>query len=138
MTRALVLGGGGLTGMAWEAGALHGLDDAGIDVTAWDRVVGTSAGAFVGAHLLGGSLAALLASQEEQSLDDEIRLLAGRTGSWVTVTGRRRGFRWLPRAWIGGRAVRAVASERLARRRRGSRRTRRRVPAGSGLGRTLV
>ena len=50
--RALVLGSGGLTGVAWEAGVLQGLTEAGYPVTGWDLVVGSSAGASVGAHLL--------------------------------------------------------------------------------------
>lgn len=52
--RALVLGGGGITGIAWEAGLLAGLADAGIDLAAADVVVGTSAGSVVGAQLTGG------------------------------------------------------------------------------------
>jgi len=51
-TRALVLGSGGLTGVAWEAGVLQGLDESGYPVSGWDLVVGSSAGAFVGARLL--------------------------------------------------------------------------------------
>jgi len=51
VTRALVLGGGGTTGIAWECGVLDALTDAGVDVDAADRVVGTSAGALVGAFL---------------------------------------------------------------------------------------
>jgi NTE family protein len=47
--RALVLGGGGVTGRAWELGVLTGLLDAGIDLTVADLVVGTSAGSAVGA-----------------------------------------------------------------------------------------
>ena len=106
--------------MAWEAGALTGLADAGIDIEHWDRVIGTSAGAFVAAHLLGGSLPTLFAAQGERPLDAEIRMLAGRSGYWVTVVSRRRGFRWLPRAWFAGLIVRAMVNERLGRRRRGS------------------
>lgn len=52
-SRALVLGSGGLTGIAWEAGVLKGLSDVGYPLTGWDLVVGSSAGAFVGARLLG-------------------------------------------------------------------------------------
>jgi len=50
--RALVLGGGGVTGIAWETGILHGLAEAGIDLTSADLVVGTSAGSVVGAQIL--------------------------------------------------------------------------------------
>ena len=49
MGRALVLGGGGITGIAWELGLLAGLRRNGVDVTGADLVVGTSAGAVVGA-----------------------------------------------------------------------------------------
>jgi predicted acylesterase/phospholipase RssA len=48
--RAIVLGGGGVTGIAWKIGVLAGLLDAGADLGA-DVVFGTSAGAFVGAVL---------------------------------------------------------------------------------------
>lgn len=51
MLRGLVLGGGGITGIAWETGLLHGLAEAGVDLTAADRVVGTSAGSIVGAQV---------------------------------------------------------------------------------------
>lgn len=55
MTRtALVLGGGGVTGIAWELGILTGLADAGVDVTGADTVIGTSAGSVVGAQVTGG------------------------------------------------------------------------------------
>ena len=65
-TSALVLGGGGITGIAWELGILHGLAEAGIDLTGADTVVGTSAGSVVGAQLGSGlSLADLYASQLE-------------------------------------------------------------------------
>lgn len=52
--RALVLGGGGVTGIAWETGLLAGLLDAGIDLTDADVVIGTSAGSVVGAQVLSG------------------------------------------------------------------------------------
>ncbi len=55
MTRtALVLGGGGITGIAWELGILKGLADAGVDLSQADLVVGTSAGSVVGAQLTAG------------------------------------------------------------------------------------
>jgi NTE family protein len=54
-TSALVLGGGGITGIAWEIGLLHGLAEAGVDLTDADVVVGTSAGSVVGAQLTCGT-----------------------------------------------------------------------------------
>ena len=63
---ALVLGGGGITGIAWEVGVLAGLAEAGVDLTGADLVVGTSAGSVVGAQLTGGAdLEMLFARQLE-------------------------------------------------------------------------
>ena len=54
MTRGLVLGGGGVVGIAWETGVLLGLADGGADVLDADLFVGTSAGATVGAQVTSG------------------------------------------------------------------------------------
>src|SRR5438876_129529 len=54
LQRALVLGGGGPTGVAWEIGILKGLLDAGVDLDQADLVVGTSAGAIVGTQIRSG------------------------------------------------------------------------------------
>jgi NTE family protein len=48
---ALVFGGGGITGIAWEIGIVAGLADAGVDLRSADRVIGTSAGSVVGTLL---------------------------------------------------------------------------------------
>lgn len=53
--RALVLGGGGIAGIGWETGVLFALAEGGVDPTAADVVIGTSAGAAVGAQLLSGT-----------------------------------------------------------------------------------
>ncbi|WP_019633658.1 patatin-like phospholipase family protein [Actinomadura atramentaria] len=59
---ALVLGPGGLPGTAWTAGLLAGLRDLGTDLTTADLIVGTSAGAIVGAAVAcGGDPAAFAA-----------------------------------------------------------------------------
>jgi NTE family protein len=64
MTFALVLSGGGTSGIAWEIGLLKGLRDAGADVTGADLIVATSAGAIVGANIaLGRDLEELFAEQ---------------------------------------------------------------------------
>jgi NTE family protein len=66
---ALVLGGGGVAGIAWMTGLLAGLADAGQDVTSADVIIGTSAGANVAAQLGSGlSLAELFARQVEPEL----------------------------------------------------------------------
>ena len=52
--RALVLGSGGPIGIAWQAGLLAGLAEAGVDLADADFIVGTSAGSFVGAQIAMG------------------------------------------------------------------------------------
>jgi NTE family protein len=70
---ALVLGGGGITGIAWEIGVLAGLADAGVDLTGADLVVGTSAGSVVGAQLTSGAdLEALFARQLEPPTGEKV------------------------------------------------------------------
>ena len=59
--RALVLGGGGPVGIAWESGLLAGLARAGVDLGQADFIMGTSAGSFVGARLALGAETAGLA-----------------------------------------------------------------------------
>ncbi len=54
MTKALVLGGGGIAGIAWELGLIAGLADAGVDLSDADLYVGTSAGAAAGAQITSG------------------------------------------------------------------------------------
>jgi NTE family protein len=51
---ALVLGGGGVTGIAWETGLIHGLREQGIDLTAADLLIGTSAGSVVSTQIATG------------------------------------------------------------------------------------
>ena len=55
--RALVLGGGGIFFIAWQAGYLNGLRQRGVDVANAEIVVGTSAGAVVASVLTAGRLA---------------------------------------------------------------------------------
>jgi NTE family protein len=50
-SRALVLGGGGPVGRAWEIGLVDGFAGQGIDLGTADLIIGTSAGAVVGAQL---------------------------------------------------------------------------------------
>ncbi|MGE5289580.1 MAG: patatin-like phospholipase family protein [Micromonosporaceae bacterium] len=51
MTSSVVLGGGGIAGVAWETGIVTGLGRAGVDLSSADLVVGTSAGSIVGSHM---------------------------------------------------------------------------------------
>lgn len=75
--RAVVLGGGGVVGIAWETGVLKGLRDGGIHPAAADLVIGTSAGATVGAQLAAGrSLSELFAAQLTADDGGTARLVA--------------------------------------------------------------
>ena len=66
---ALVLGGGGVAGIAWMTGLLTGLADARQDVTGADVIIGTSAGATVAAQVGSGlPLEALFARQVDPAL----------------------------------------------------------------------
>lgn len=68
-TEALVLGGGGVGGIAWITGLLTGLSEAGRDVTGADLLVGTSAGSTVAAQLGSGlGLEELYARQVDPAL----------------------------------------------------------------------
>ncbi len=67
--RALVIGGGGVAGIAWATGVLAGLADAGIGVTEADALFGTSAGSAVAAQLTSGvELPALFQAQVDPAL----------------------------------------------------------------------
>ena len=54
LKRAIVLGGGGVIGVAWETGLISGLAEGGVDVRQADVIVGTSAGSIVGTRIAGG------------------------------------------------------------------------------------
>lgn len=72
-TRALVLGGGGPVGIAWESGLIAGFAEGGVDLGQADFIMGTSAGSFVGAKLALGADARTLAepilAEAEQAAD---------------------------------------------------------------------
>jgi predicted acylesterase/phospholipase RssA len=54
MMSGAVFGGGGIAGVAWEAGIVIGLQRAGVDLSSADLIVGTSAGSIVGSHVASG------------------------------------------------------------------------------------
>lgn len=105
--RALVLGGGGVAGIAWELGVLLGIRDVEPDlfprVTDAILVVGTSAGAAVGAQITSGTdlqqLYDLQCSPEteeiEVDLDAEALARASRTPSGVLAHLSRHASGWV-------------------------------------------
>lgn len=77
MTLGLVLGGGGVAGIAWEIGILAGLAEEGVELGRPGRVVGTSAGSIVGAQVAAGmDLGTMLDAQLAQQPPAAV---AGRT-----------------------------------------------------------
>ncbi|MGP3983032.1 patatin-like phospholipase family protein [Streptomyces sp. KR80] len=78
---ALVLGGGGITGIGWEIGMLAGLADAGVELSTAEAVIGTSAGSVVGAQLTSGLLT--LDELYERQLVDPRGEIAARLGPGV-------------------------------------------------------
>lgn len=80
---ALVLGSGGVTGSAWETGILHGLAKAGVDLGAADLIIGSSAGAVVGAQLASGLLG--LPELYELEFADPQDMTGGRLGPAVLL-----------------------------------------------------
>jgi NTE family protein len=63
-TNALVLAGGGLAGIAWHLGMIDALRAGGVDLTAADLIVGTSAGSVVGAQITTGQFEHAVAQQQ--------------------------------------------------------------------------
>lgn len=79
--RALVLGGGGVAGIAWMTGLFLGLSECGVDLRDADLTIGTSAGATLAAQL--GSTASLdepfqrfvTSSSQSAEIEPDSRLL---------------------------------------------------------------
>jgi NTE family protein len=87
--RAIVLGGGGITGIAWEVGVLSGLQAEGVDLTA-GAVFGTSAGSFVGAALRSGNLDKMYASLQVSAPDEgkaTVSKLLFAAWTWAFIQG---------------------------------------------------
>jgi len=83
--RALVVGGGGVTGVAWELGMLAGLAEAGVDLSTADLMVGTSAGSVVGAQFASGIPVEELYARQLAAAGAEIaaRMSTGAVLRWV-------------------------------------------------------
>jgi len=90
--RALVLGGGGVTGVAWELGLITGLAERGVRLAEADVVVGTSAGSSVGAQVLSGVPLERLYGAQQAGPGAELsaRMSAGLLAryAWVVLTTR--------------------------------------------------
>ncbi|WP_448625084.1 patatin-like phospholipase family protein [Geodermatophilus sp. URMC 64] len=109
---ALVLGGGGITGIAWEIGVLAGLAEAGVDLTTADLVVGTSAGSVVGAQVTcGGAPDFLFERQLEPPSSERVaRMTRANLAryAWAMLTSRGRDVEFRRR--VGALAMKAEAA----------------------------
>ncbi|BAL89559.1 putative patatin-like phospholipase [Actinoplanes missouriensis 431] len=106
--KALVLGGGGVTGVAWEIGLLHGLAERGVDLTDAGLFVGTSAGSSVAAQVLSGVPLNDLFEAQLAGPGTEVAARMGLGGLLAfAVAGLWPGDPARGRAWLGRRALRA-------------------------------
>jgi NTE family protein len=81
--KTLVLGGGGITGIAWHLGVLCGLQRAGVPLGDADTVIGTSAGSVVGTIVTADvDLEAAVAAQELPAGGSR---RPGGNGEWLTA-----------------------------------------------------
>jgi len=124
--KALVLGGGGVTGVAWEIGLLLGLADHGVDLGDAGLLVGTSAGSVTAAQLLSGvPLGDLFAAQragatKEIAASMGLGVIAKYVAAAFWPGGRVRGRAWLGRKSLTASAIpaaerRTVIAQRIGR-----------------------
>lgn len=116
-TTALVLGGGGLTGIAWETGLLLGLERQGISLRSADLIVGTSAGSAVAAQIAGPTS---LDDLYQAQLEGRVAELPGKLGTLdlirLVLTLRTTRDESAALARIGARALRAETVPQQVRR----------------------
>lgn len=106
--RALVLGSGGVTGVAWETGLLLGLAEAGIDLSTADLFIGTSAGAVVAAQVTSGvALEKLFAMQIAETPGEIAAHLGLAAIVQIVLAMALPGNRQQARARLGRAALRA-------------------------------
>ena len=106
---ALVLGGGGAAGNAWQIGIIAGLAEAGLDMTeAADLVIGTSSGATAAAQVRSGitGTAAVPANGHRVRTDEGHRRRRHLGGRSTTCDGRVRVGERLHTRTRGGTAAR--------------------------------
>jgi NTE family protein len=115
--RALVLGGGGVTGVAWEIGLLLGLAEQGVDLTGADLFVGTSAGSVTAAQVTTGRPLPELYEAQLAGTTPEIAASLGTAGLLrFVVAGLWPGDPRKGRAWLGRAALRASTPSEAERR----------------------
>jgi NTE family protein len=115
--RAVVLGAGGVTGVAWEVGLLHGLAERGLDLTGADLFIGTSAGSVVAAEVTSGQPLDKLFAHELADTTGDRNAVIG-TGALLRflLAAAYPGDRRRSRAWLGRAALAAPTVDESERR----------------------
>lgn len=109
--RALVLAGGGITGIAWELGMIAGLAELGVDLSRADLVIGTSAGSVAGAQLRSGRPIEQLYADQLKDAHGELaaRLSRGLILRWAVLEllpgSDEKAFRRLGKAALARKTV---------------------------------
>jgi NTE family protein len=115
LRRAVVLGGGGVTGVAWEVGLLLGLAEAGVDLGAASLLVGTSAGSVVAAQVASGVPLEEMFARQVVSASGEIGASIGWTYGlrllWVWLLAGGNPARFRTRVGALARAARTVPEQ---------------------------
>ena len=115
--KALVLGGGGVTGVAWEIGLLLGLAEHGVDLGDAGLMVGTSAGSVTAAQVLSGVPLGDLYAAQLAGATREIAAGLGLGGVLqYGVAAFWPGGRAKGRAWLGRRSLKVTAVTEAERR----------------------
>jgi NTE family protein len=122
--RAVILGGGGVTGIAWETGVLKGLQDEGANLGVADAIIGTSAGSFAGTYLAAGVIDRFFDAQFDddvteipavmppESIEGFQKAIADGGGD-PKITGRLLGSMALTARTVSSEARAAVVAARL-------------------------
>lgn len=111
----LVLGGGGITGIAWELGVLAGLAEAGVDLVSADLIIGTSAGSVVGAQIASSTSVEALYLRQLEAPSNELRARLGPREKLVYLIAGLRARGDLARfgRLLGAMSVRAARAGRV-------------------------
>ncbi len=111
----LVLGGGGITGIAWELGLLAGLAEAGVDLLSADLIIGTSAGSVVGAQIASSTPVETLYLRQLEPPSDELpaRLGAREKLAYLAAVLRARGDLATFGRLLGAMSLRAARAGRV-------------------------
>jgi len=123
MTKALVLGGGGPVGIAWETGLVAGLAESGVDVRRADFILGTSAGSVVGSQLASGRTPAEMLHSEfayaEKAKEAQASATAGGNRApdlsfLMSIMSRRPPGQEMPRELLLELGEKALAAETVS------------------------